>query len=457
MPSFTDLKGDQQDAMEGTSMRAAVRTGLVVGAVIGLVSCGGGGGDSGGGIPHSITLTAAPDTPTSVGLSWTSPVQGVTGYDLYRDGVAVSSVHLNGTSFHDGGLEPASRHCYVVYAVAFPIGAVAQSDRVCATTSATAGWPIQTVATGVNPSLALDAGNQPHVVYRSGGSVLLATRSGGTWYPSTIEANVGTDGDTGLRVDSHGADQVSYADTANGNLMYASNLIGAWVTETVGAMGVSVNALGLDGADKAHIAYAGIDNLGSGVVRYASNATGSWQTQWIEGWSDGTLSSASLAVDQGGFVHFAATGVGVGCVLLHYDNASGDWRKDVIADDCNHGAALGLDSTGHAHIAYSTSRGLKLAHNTYGSWQIDALDSFYWLGGRRVSLAIDGTDHLHIAYQDESCLKYATNFSGAWRRYFIDCKTWTDTDPSIAVDATGRILIAYNDGASGAIRLATSP
>jgi hypothetical protein len=444
--------------MEGTSMRAAVRTGLVLGAVIGLASCGGGGGgdDSGGGIPHSITLTATPDTPVSLALSWTSPVQGVTGYDLYRDGVAVTSVHLNGTSYRDGGLEPASRHCYVVYAVAWPFGSVAQSDRVCATTSATAGWLIQTVATGANPSLALDAGNQPHVVYRSGGSVLLATRSGGTWYQSTVEANGGADGATGLGVDSHGADQVSYADTASGNLMYASNLVGVWVTEVVDAIGGSVNALGLDGADRAHIAYAGIDNLGSGVVRYASNASGSWQTQWIEGWSDGTLSSASLAVDQGGFVHFAVTGVGAGCVLLYYDNVSGNWRKDVLADDCNHGAALGIDSSGHAHIAYSTSRGLKLANNSYGSWQSDQLDSFYWLGGQLVSLAIDGTDHMHIAYQDESCLKYATNFSGTWERYFIDCKARVGSHPAIAADATGRILIAYNDEAGGTIRLASS-
>jgi hypothetical protein len=442
--------------MEGESMRAALRTVLVVCVVVGVSSCGGGGSGNDSGVPHTITLTITPDTPTSLELSWTRPAEGLTGYDLYRDGIAVSAVHLSGTSYHDSGLEPASRHCYVVYAVAWPFGAVAQSDRVCATTSATAGWPTQTVATGVDPSLALDAGSQPHVVYRSGRSVMLAMRSGGTWYQGTVDGDAGTDGDTDLRVDSHGADQVSYANTASGNLMHASDLVGAWITDTVGAMGGSVNALGLDGADKAHIAYAGIDNLGSGVVRYASNATGSWQTQWIEGWSDGTLSSASLTVDRSGVVHFAITGTGTGCTLLYYDNAGGAWHKEVVADDCNHGAAIGIDSTGRVHIAYSTTRGLKHAHNTHGTWQSDQLDSFYWLGGRRVTLAIDNSDHLHIAYQDESCLKYATNVSGIWERYFVDCKAGAGSHPAIAVDATGRVLIAYNDTASGTIRLASS-
>jgi hypothetical protein len=107
-------------------------------------------------------------------------------------------------------------------------------------------------------------------------------------------------------------------------------------------------------------------------------------------------------------------------------------------------------------MAYSTSRGLKYAHKAYDSWQIDQLDSFYWLGGQRVGLAVDNTDHLHIAYQDEGCLKYATNLSGTWERYFIDCKSGAGSHPSIAVDVTGRVLIAYNDESSETIRLASS-
>jgi hypothetical protein len=437
-------------------MRAAIRAGLVVCAVIGGSSCAGGGGGSDSGIPHTITLTVTADTPTSLALSWTGPAPGVTGYDLYRDGDAVSAVHLNGTSYHDSGLEPASRHCYIVYAIAWPVGAVAQSNTVCAITSATAGWPIQTVATGANPSLALDAGYQPRVVYRSGSSVMFAARSGGTWHESTVDGDAGTGGDADLRVDSRGANQVSYVNAASGSLMYATDLIGVWVKEVVDATGGSVSALGLDAADNAHVAYAGIDNFGSGVVRYASNATGSWQTQWIVGWSDSTPGSASLAVDRGGIVHFVVTSAGAGCVLVYFDNAVGDWHETVVADDCNLGAAIVVDSTGAVHMAYSTSRGLKYAHKAYDSWQIDQLDSFYWLGGQRVGLAVDNTDHLHIAYQDEGCLKYATNLSGTWERYFIDCKSGAGSHPSIAVDVTGRVLIAYNDESSETIRLASS-
>jgi hypothetical protein len=79
-------------------------------------------------------------------------------------------------------------------------------------------------------------------------------------------------------------------------------------------------------------------------------------------------------------------------------------------------------------------------------WQSETVDTFSALGGDRVALAVDDLDHLHIAYRDQSFdLKYATNASGAWERIFVDSVGSVGFSPSIAVNAQGRVMIAYVD------------
>ncbi|MEN9490683.1 MAG: hypothetical protein RJA63_1132, partial [Pseudomonadota bacterium] len=94
-----------------------------------LISCGGGGGggeststgSSGGTTPSVIDITA-PSAPaslraegksaTSVSLSWSaaSDDQGVTGYQIYRNGALVSAVQGNLLNYIDTGLMPGSSY-----------------------------------------------------------------------------------------------------------------------------------------------------------------------------------------------------------------------------------------------------------------------------------------------------------------------------------------------------------
>ena len=102
-----------------------------------LISCGGGGSggesNSGGGggsptIPSVVDVTA-PSAPaslraegksaTSVSLSWSaaSDDQGVTGYQIYRNGSLVSLVQGSLLNYIDTGLVPGSSYRYSIKAV----------------------------------------------------------------------------------------------------------------------------------------------------------------------------------------------------------------------------------------------------------------------------------------------------------------------------------------------------
>lgn len=64
------------------------------------------------GAPGGLQATNA--TSTTVSLSW-SPVQGATGYAIYRDGLRIAKV--SDTSYTDAGLAPSSTHTYTVAAI----------------------------------------------------------------------------------------------------------------------------------------------------------------------------------------------------------------------------------------------------------------------------------------------------------------------------------------------------
>ncbi|MEN9490255.1 MAG: hypothetical protein RJA63_704, partial [Pseudomonadota bacterium] len=103
-----------------------------------LISCGGGGGgeststgSGGGGSPTtpSVVDVTAPSAPaslraegksaTSVSLSWSaaSDDQGVSGYQIYRNGTLVSLVQGNLLNYIDTGLMPGSSYRYSIKAV----------------------------------------------------------------------------------------------------------------------------------------------------------------------------------------------------------------------------------------------------------------------------------------------------------------------------------------------------
>ena len=404
--------------------------------------------------PQTMTLTAEVVTPSEVSLQWTAHTDPVAGYDLYRDGVAVNDIHLPGTSYSDNALQPNTRYCYIVYAVEAVVGTVARSNEACLTTPTTAGWNIETVASGTDPALALDASNAPHLSFRNTGGVRLAVKSGSSWQLEVVDANAGAFGDTDVQLDENGADHVSYWDYNKNSLRVASNATGHWLGLLLDGGG-NINALALDQAGATHIAY---NNQDIGSMNYVSDVSGSWLTQWLAGFGNGTIYDTDILVTGAGAVHLVYTiGSGQACALYYMTNSGGNWLEQVIAPSTNCGASLAENSTGQLHVAYSTPFGLWHAHRTTGAWVTERVDEFDGIGGDRVSLAIDEADFLHIAYQDHNAdLKYATDISGTWELVFIDSGGQVGYAPAIAVDPLGTVSIAYEDREDGTVKLASN-
>ncbi|MBK9394672.1 MAG: fibronectin type III domain-containing protein [Uliginosibacterium sp.] len=102
-----------------------------------LISCGGGGGESssgagsssGGATPNTVLDVTPPSVPTgmradgrtatSVSLSWgaANDDQGVAGYQIYRNGVLVSTVQGNLLNYIDTGLSAGTSYQYSVKAL----------------------------------------------------------------------------------------------------------------------------------------------------------------------------------------------------------------------------------------------------------------------------------------------------------------------------------------------------
>ncbi len=403
--------------------------------------------------PETMTLTAEVVTPSEVSLQWTAHTDPVAGYDLYRDGVAVYDIHLPGTSYTDNDLQPNTRYCYTVYAVVAVVGTVARSNQACVTTPTTAGWNIETVATGTDPALALDASNEPHLSFRNAGGVRLAVKSDSSWQLEAVDADAGNFGDTDVQLDENGADHVSYWDYPTNTLRVASNATGPWLGLLLDSGG-NVNALALDQAGATHIAY-NINEIGS--LNYASNVSGTWLTQWLAGVGNATFYDTDILVNDAGAVHLVYTiGSGQACVLYYMSNSGGGWVEQIIAQDTNCGASLAEDSTGQLHVAYTTPFGLWHGHREGGGWVTEQVDEFDWIGGDRVSLAIDEADFLHIAYRDQNeDLKYATDISGSWELVYIDSGGQVGYAPAVAVDPLGTVSIAYEDRENGTVKLAS--
>lgn|GEM_PF-5676230 len=418
-----------------------------------LTGCFGGGGD---GIEQTMTLNVSVDTPSEVHLDWTPhPDEGtVIGYDIFRNGEAAYPSHLSGTSYTDRGLGPLTRYCYVIYVVVWPVGAVGgASNQVCITTPGTAGWNIETIGSGYDPALALDASNQPHVSYRSGSGVILSHKSGGAWQHSVVDSGAGDYGDQDLVIDAFNADQLSYADTNKNRMMHASNTIGVWSkTEVDDNLESRPNALAVDGAGGAHVVYHA-----SNFLRYASNASGNWLNEIID---LGYPRDIDIVMDSSGALHVAYVvgAPGSVCIVRYAQKSGAGWGVIEIDSDSNCGVSIALDSEDAVHIAYPRKFGLAHAYNNGSVWQIEEVDdSFSWVGGYNVGLAIDSADYLHISYQDQNAdLKYATNVSGVWERYFLDSSSVVDSS-SVAVDPAGQVSVVYSDQVNQTVKLMTSP
>ena len=430
-----------------------------------LEGCGGGSGAAP--VPAStaaLVLEVAPDSATTVRMSWADSGTPGARYRIYRDGELVGTVRDADT--RDTGLDPASRYCYRLTAIDAAGTAIADSNESCATTAPLAGWDIQRITTAPPVSLALDAQGRERVAFcGSDGVYFQARQADGSISTVSLDPTAACF-DALLAVGDDGSDHVVYTDANSDQLRYATDISGQWIVSAIpGADGAEFPSLDLDHGGAVHVAYLVFTGQGQDPYQlsYASNASGSWQTSVI----DSVLACPSIAVDAAGTPHVAYLGPVQpdGDYPVHYRSyATAGWRDEVVAtsEDPKTLVALAMATSGQAGLVYKSQVELDYVTQVSGRWVTTQVDGFDATGPEDdrygaydVSIDMDSSGDPHLAYEDTSGnLKYAHLSSGSWDTVYVDTE---GAQNQIEMDAAGHAHIVYAGVDNLYSKLATSP
>ncbi|UJS17063.1 MAG: Ig-like domain-containing protein [Candidatus Jettenia sp.] len=332
--------------------------------------------------------------------------------------------------------------------------------------------------TGLYTSIGIDALGKIYISYydKDNGDLKYATNASGLWTKKNISdflvKEIDREGDVGLytslAVEPSGKIHISYYDTTNDDLKYATDAShsfigleadkGKYVAEKVdnGRYVGMYSSIAVDMSGKMHISYYDGTN---GNLMYATNASGLWVRKTVDhkgdvGWY------TSIAVDKQGKVHISYYNW-THKILKYATNASGFWiTKNVDeGEDTGLYTSLAVDTSDKVHISYydRTNKDLKYATNVSGLWVTTTVDS-NGVVGMDTSIAIDISNKVHISYYDVTNhdLKYATNASGLWKKNTVGTYGDLGKYNSIAVDTPGKVYISYYNRDDGDLVYATN-
>lgn len=345
-------------------------------------------------------------------------------------------------------------------------------------------WQAVTIDAGLYPSLAVDQSGRINVSYMDlsndlhYASCLSGCDAAAAWQAVVVEPFGGPF--TSLAVDATGQIHVSYLESTLQDLNYATcaahcNTATSWLS------GVQVDAAGyvgqyttldVDASRRVHIGYYDVTNFD---LKYATCATGcdapaGWQLVTVDALGN-VGRFPSLAVDASGRVHISYYQVS------NYDlkyatcaancDATAGWDTVTVDGDGVVGqySSLVVDANGRIHISYrdDTNGALKYATCTAGcdaatGWKTVAVDTAGNVG-EHTSLAEGARGRLHVTYYDQANadLKYATCAAGCeatagWRAVTVDTAGEVGRWGSLAVDANGRLHVAYHDFTNGSLK-----
>ena len=325
-------------------------------------------------------------------------------------------------------------------------------------------WRIETVDcgpyVGARNSIAVDSDGGAHIAYGLN-FLKYAANAGGAWQIAVVDVGITPDGtfpgfgDVAIDLDSQNNVHIAYIHLTPTYLKYATNAAGPWLSASVES-GVNVDcvSMAVRPNDVVDIAYSWFSNLklveltsdgwrkqkvddsnnlsmtkdAAGNIHiaydyhYAVESPSGWEIERI----DNSNFRVSLSIDHNGMAHMTGKqGAGVG--IYYATNADGSWQTFQLAPDGGFDSSIGVDPSGHVHVAYYSPQDYALKYVTNASdwqWETKTLDHvgeyayedypFYhggslWMGD--LSLAVDPDGYVHISYYDavNQCLKYATN------------------------------------------------
>jgi len=311
---------------------------------------------------------------------------------------------------------------------------------------------------GSVPAIAVDSNDVPHVSFynREFGDLIYATNLSGAWEYEIVDAEGDVGTEKGIAVASDGTVHIAYKDTTNGDIKYAVKSGGTWeisvledVPETHHTVFVDLE---LDSNGIPHVAYHTELNQGydedaydMSTVKYAVLNGGNWDIERIAGIGQFT----QLALDADDRPHILYV-VEPREQTIHAYKENGEWVYDEIDPEAGNRRDVDIDidrDTGSIHIIYHDTDGglLKYYHRGVdGSEAIETVDtglSTTGLGHKGIKLGLgpDGIPHVVYFSGTRGGFVHAVRRSGGWAHEIIDEMGY----PAIAVDSRGHAHIAH--------------
>lgn len=319
------------------------------------------------------------------------------------------------------------------------------------------GWTYETVdatrGVGAGATLALDAGNTPHILYcdRNGYKVKYARGGSGGWSTSVVTSTTARC-DIALAVDAAGRPHIVFAtltDTGGGTgvgaVQYGVLNNGTWRYEQVAKVTSRAAVdLVLDASGQPRVAYMAGDN-GKVAVQYATRSSREWtSTAAITPYDYSWPTSVMLALDKAGNAHILYVRSSGGAIssynLWYVHQGPGGWQDEELAPPDSGMGAIALDANGHPHVAFAAEEGDAL----YLRWDGAAWVKEIIADAQRglPSLVLDGAGRPYIVYAGTS-LQYAARTDSGWQIELVDRSAWAGPSNSLALDAAGRPVLAY--------------
>lgn len=227
---------------------------------------------------------------------------------------------------------------------------------------------------------------------------------------STIE----TTGDVGyyasLALNVSGYGRVSYYDSTNKKMKYASWNASSWDLETIQSTDSSTKGnLALDSNGDPHVAYVSYDSNGTTVLKHAQKSNGTWSYTSIASLSSSSEGTSDIKVDSSNIPHVCFIDQSV----LKYAVKSGtSWTVTTIDSASTCAVSLDIDQNNQPKIArvkleitseIITSE-VDYFSYTLGAWTYEAVAIGHFISGEsqgllyaRPFLCIDGNNKPHLA------------------------------------------------------------